>query len=176
MGKNSMQNLNDIARLFSQIQGHVNALSGDAAGIVQLFFDLRVSISDITHIYESSPDKIKEIISDFLVELIAKNYELQRFLPCFHSVNKNVIADLKAEVNLLIEASETPDSTGARIKEIIGTAIRIGIPPLPSNLLAETISKINVTNKVDKIPIKEIKLGGSRFLKDSRKTSLGHKK
>jgi len=148
MGQNSTQKLNEIAHLFSQIQEHVDALYGDAIGVVQMFFDSELSIAEISQVCEISSDKIKEIINDFLVELIAKSHALQRLLSCPYMEGKNAVAGLKAEAKSLIETCEIPDSTGAKIREMVGTAIRIGIPPFPLSLLAETISKVDTATGV----------------------------
>ena len=175
MGQNSMQKLNEIAHLFSQIQNHVNALPMDAMGIVQLFFDSQLSISEIAHIYESSPDRTKGIINDFLVELIAKSHGLQQFLSCFYLEDKNVVTDLRIGANSLIETCDTTDSTGARIREMIGTAIRIGIPPFSPNLLAETISKVDAANRIRKnYPAKfSVKLSEPDFFLGKQRIAAG---
>lgn len=147
MHENSTQKLNDIAYLFSQIQKHANALSGNAAGIIQEFFDSQFSISDISEIYELPKDEVKKTISDFLVELLARKHGLQRFLSISCVEGKDKVVDPRKEANLLIEICETPESTAAKIREVIGTAVRISIPPMPPNLCAETISKVNAIIK-----------------------------
>lgn len=150
MYKNSAQKLDDIAYALSQILKHARTLSGDAAGIIQEFFDLRFSISEISEIHELSKDKVKENISGFLVELLAPKLGLQRFLSISCVVGKDTVVDPRKEANLLIETCENPESIAAKIREVIGTAIQISIPPIPPNFCAETISKIGITTKLYK--------------------------
>lgn len=142
MDENSTQKLHDITYLFSQILKHANALSGDAAGIIQEFFDSQFSISDISEIYELPKDEVKETISDFLVELLAEKHGLQRFLSISCVEGKDTVVAPREEANLLIETCETQESTGGRIRDVIGAAIRISIPPTPDGLNAEIISKV----------------------------------
>lgn len=147
MEQNSSRKLEDIAYLFSQIQKHAKALSGDAGGIVQQFFDSQFSIADISQIYELPANKVREVIIDFLVELLANRHGLQRFLSLSCLEGEDTVVDPREEANLLIETCETPESTSAKIREMIGTAIRISIPPAPPNLCAETISKIDIVRR-----------------------------
>ena len=158
MDKNSTQRVNDIAYLFSQILKHANALSGDAAGIIQEFFDSQFSISDISEIYELPKDEVKETISDFLVELLSEKHGLQRFLSISCVQGKDTVVTPREEANLLIETCELPGATAAKIREVIGTAIRISIPPAPDGLNAEIISKVRAicgssVGKVVRFPI-----------------------
>ncbi|MCK4783100.1 MAG: hypothetical protein KAV87_05065 [Desulfobacteraceae bacterium] len=159
MDENPTQKLNDITYLFSQILKHANALSGDAAGIIQEFFDSQFNISDISEIYELPKDKVKETISDFLVELLAEKHGLQRFLSISCVEGKDTVVDPREEANLLIETCKPRGSTAAKIREVIGTAIRINIPPAPDGLNAEIISKVRAicgssVGKVVRFPIK----------------------
>jgi len=150
MKQDLTQNLNEVAILLSQFQKHVNALSGDAAGITHLFFDSELSIADISQIYELPTEQIEDVVRDFLVKFLAKSQELQQFLArCSLKGKKAVVAaDIKGKANILIETCGIPDSIGTRVRKMIGTAIRLSIPLSPPNLYAETISKMGIAAKL----------------------------
>jgi len=132
-----------IACLFLQIQKTFETLPTDDIGIVQLFFDVKFSILDISEIYELDPCKIEKIISDFLVLLFDESLTLQRFLIHSCARNGNLLIDSYRQAIHVIETCEIPESVGARIRELVGTAIQIGIPAIPSDLLDRRISNAN---------------------------------
>jgi len=159
MCENSAQKLDDIAYALSQILKHARALSGDVAGITQEFFDLQFSISEISEIHELPKDKVKAVIRDFLIELLTKKHGMQQFLSISCVESKDAIVDPRKEANLLIETCEIPESTAAKIREVIGTAIQIAIPPIPPKHCAEVIAKLNMVHEMPmnqgaKFPIK----------------------
>jgi lipopolysaccharide/colanic/teichoic acid biosynthesis glycosyltransferase len=141
MKEPSAQEVSKTTNLLSRIEKHLEALSSDDAGIVQLFFDPKLSMSEISQVYDFPPDKIKEVIIHFLVELITDSPMLQRFFPWSCRGCGGAGIDLERQVSLLAESSETPESAGARIRELVGTAIQSNIPPVPFGVLAEVISK-----------------------------------
>jgi len=150
MYEKSDQKLDDIAYALFQILKHARSLSGDAAGMVQEFFDLQLGISEISEIHELPKDKVKEVIRDFLVELLAQKRGLQQSLSISCVEGKDTVIDPREEANLLIGTCEIPESTAAKIREVIGTAIRISIPLMPPNFCAEIMSKMNATAKICK--------------------------
>lgn len=175
MEDNSPRKLREIAHLWAEIQNDLQGLSGDEAGIVQLFFDPEFSVYEISEVYELPSDKINEVISDFLVELLGKSHMLKRCLGCSSLAGEEDETDLRGQVNQLIESCETPESIGARIRELVGTAIQISIPPVPCHVWSELMAKLEAVTGLPKghtakFPIKlkekDFFLGRERIVAD----------
>jgi len=143
MKKGSIQKISEIANLFRQIQKDLDELSSDDAGIVQLFFDAKFNIYEISQVYDLPPNDIKDLVKNFLLGLLSKNHLLRRFLTYSCQEGQGEAIDLERQAYLLIESSETIESRGAIIRELVGVAIQNSIPPVPPDVLAEVISKVD---------------------------------
>jgi len=156
---NSDQKVKDIGDMFSQIQSDFKCLSSDDAGIVQLFFDPKISIYEISQIYELSAENVEKVIYSFMMQLFAKSKMLLRFLSSSYPAGENGKVDFERQVNQLIKSCSNPESVGGRIREIIGTAIQTSIPPISSQVWSEVISKVESITKsyqgrIKKFPVK----------------------
>jgi RNA polymerase sigma factor (sigma-70 family) len=139
MNRNVSEKVDELAKLLSQVKGHVEALSPLDAGIVELFFDSKFSIPEISCVYELPPYKIKEVLSDFLARLLAKSARLQRFSLLRSEKTDFDVAGLRRQANTLIEKCGNQRSAAARLRELVGIGIRISMPVTPPRNVADEI-------------------------------------
>jgi hypothetical protein len=141
MGQNPTQQLANVAHLFSQIQEHMEMLPPDSAGIAQLFFDSQCSISELARIHQLPANEIRQIISCFLVSLLNDSPALQQFLSRSCPDGQGIAANIEQQVHLVVETCDTQESIGARVRELIGAALRVRVPPVPPNIWIQAISQ-----------------------------------
>lgn len=157
MNHNSEERLGNIAELFSKIQRQVESLSVDTAGMVYLFFVSKSDLSEISDVYGLPLAEVKRIIISFLGDLLSRSNELRQFLSRLRTHGSATTdsrtlppersATGKDEAELLIEGCGIPDSEGERVREMIGTAVRIGTPPVPDSLIAGILSGLDSIGK-----------------------------
>lgn len=144
------------ARLLAEIREYVRAcriFGDDTGGIIHLFFVERLSAVEISEIHELPLNNVNEIICGFLKELITECKSVQRVL-CHLAAKDKLAAELCTcapqgdrlaigdKVESLIATCDTQDSLGDRIREIIGTAIKISAPLVPSTFCDDMFSKV----------------------------------
>ena len=144
------------ARLLAEIREHVRThriFGDDTGGIIHLFFVERLNPVEISKIHELPLNNVSEVICGFLKELITERKSVQRVLchlaaknklaaelcTCAHQGDKLAIGE---KVKSLIATCDTPDSLGDRIREIVGTAIKISAQLVPSTFCDDMFSKV----------------------------------
>jgi len=163
MKPDSTQRVKELAFLLAEIQKHTYGLSGDAGEITYLFFAARLSIAEIFEICELPASEVNRTISDFLVGLFTKSKRFQEFLSRPPAIDERtgeicterdrVMAELKeGKADSLIASCKTPDSLGGRVRDVVGTAIRIGMPAASTNFTPESVSKMGIATKICKAP------------------------
>ena len=187
MKSDSTQSAKELAFLLAEAQKHAYSFSGDAGEIIYLFFAAKLSVADMSEIYDIPPGKINKTISDFLVGLFTKSKRFQEFLSAPSATDErtgeictepdSVMAELKeGRADSLIASCKAPDSLGDRIRDVVGTAIRIGMPVASTKFTAETISKMGIVSEPStsygvKFPVKlkeaDFSLGKPRVAADA---------
>lgn len=149
------EKLAQVMYLFTDIQKHINTLPFDDQQILYLFFVPRLTVHEISYVYDFTPAEIHLIIIDFLAELFAKYKRLQTFLARLSLPDKLMrdryvsgakwdVADLTYKAHLFIRDDQIQTPAGARVRDLIATVIDIGILPVPPQLHTKILSKISV--------------------------------
>lgn len=151
----------ELACLFTEIQEYIRTckLSGETAGIIYLFFVENLSISEIFKTHNLPQRSIDVVISNFLNGLIVKCSSLHTFLSrltpsdelaaelyaCVSQDNKTAVGD---KMQSLIATCDTLDSLGYRIRELVGSVIKINAPLAPSTFCDDMFSKVLAATKL----------------------------
>jgi len=161
------QSAKELSFLLAETQKHACGFSGDAGEITYLFFAAELSITDISEICELPASEVNRTISDFLVDFFTKSKRFQEFLSRPPATDERVveirieqdtaIAELKeSKADSLIASCKIPDSLGDRVRDVVGTAIRIGMPAASTNFTPESVSKMGIAAKICKTRSAEI--------------------
>ena len=153
MRPDETRKLAEVAALISEVRGYAKGISGDAAGMVDLFFLPRLSISEISTVYETAPENVRGQIRDFLAGLLAQSKSLRRFLSRLtpgdepgegpQAREDYRTSDAKQVADQIMATSETPESIGHRIRDLVGNALRVSTPAAPADLHARATSAID---------------------------------
>jgi len=144
--------MREISRLFSQIHKLFLGLDGDAAGIVQLFFDSKLHIADIAQIFESSESRVHATISQFLTSVLSQTAVIRGFEPGPHLRAMEKATDIRTRGDLVIRGFRVSGSPAERIRETIGAAIRIHTPA-PADVLSQVFPRL--VHEILRVPLQE---------------------
>jgi hypothetical protein len=133
--------------LFADIQRTVDKRPADQSEHLYLFFlNRRMSTDQISSICRATPEEVASTVNSFLAELLTTSDAVRQFLMrcvrpetsigalCISPPDGCSPTDLQKDIHLLTADCEMQDSVGARLRDLIGTAIEIGTPPLNPEL------------------------------------------
>jgi hypothetical protein len=140
MQQNSIDNAQAIALAIVEIQKRFRTLSPEEAGIVQLFFDAGLTVEQISQACEQSEDHIREVLLTFGAKVLDDNSQIQRRVFPFVILNPTSADGVRRRAASLFLGSQPTEGEGDLLRELIGMAIRITIPPEPQDLCARIIA------------------------------------
>lgn len=133
MGDNTIDRLSATARVISWVCKRFYALSRQEASIVQLFFDADLTVEQISQVSQIPEDEVREIILGFATQFLVDNPQIQEDLSSVVTPGTEVCFAARRQAGSLFESPLTSESSGTLIRDRIGGAIHVSIPPEPTN-------------------------------------------
>ena len=137
MEQNAVERLKATARVISGTLNRFHTLPAEDAEIVQLFFDAKLTLEQISQVYEQPADRISEVIVAFVTQFLVDNPQIQQHLSSPAAIGVAPSATAREQAESLFAGLRAGRSEETLIRDLIGEIVRISIPPEPEDLCAK---------------------------------------
>ena len=132
--------LHETACLLTVVSRQMWTLSPLEAGIIQLFFDAKLTIPDISNVCDLPLEGIKAVLIKFLAGIISESTGMQHFLTICAPKNVAGKKNIRERASILIDAIETQEPPCVRLRDMLGDTIQVSIQ-VPTDACNESIPK-----------------------------------